>query len=124
MAVDSPHTRAVKAQPCSTSCSWIGRGRRAPRTVVGRIQPIDTMGGAPYISRMRKTTIYLDDDLYRTVQRLADASGRTQAQIIRDALLAYARGARPRPRSIGLGAGGPHLSEQADKLLSGFGEDE
>jgi hypothetical protein len=84
---------------------------------------IDRSAIVPYISRMRKTTIYLEDDMYRTLRRLADGSGRTQAQIIRDALLAYTRGERRRPRSIGMGKGGPRLSERADELLSGFGED-
>jgi predicted transcriptional regulator len=56
---------------------------------------------------MHKTTVYLDEELHRTLQRLADASGRTQAQIIREALQVYARGEQRRPRSIGMGRGEP-----------------
>jgi len=72
---------------------------------------------------MHKTTIYLDEGLLRKVRRLADASGRSQAEIIREALVAYTGGKRKRPRSIGVGRGGPDLSERAEALLEGFGED-
>jgi hypothetical protein len=73
---------------------------------------------------MHKTTIYLDERMYRLIRQKADASGRTQAAVIRDALERYVTGGRPRrPRSIGLGAGDRELSERADELLAGMGED-
>jgi hypothetical protein len=73
---------------------------------------------------MHKTTVYLDEELHRTLRRLADATGRTQAQIIREAVVAYTgKGRRRRPRSIGMGHGGPDLSDRADALLEGLGED-
>ncbi|MBI2892761.1 MAG: ribbon-helix-helix protein, CopG family [Deltaproteobacteria bacterium] len=72
---------------------------------------------------MHKTTVYLDDETQRRLRRLADASGRTQADIIRDAILAYSGGSkRRRPRSIGIGRGGRDLSARVDSLLEGFGE--
>jgi predicted transcriptional regulator len=73
---------------------------------------------------MHRTTIYLDEALHERVRQLADASGRTQAAVIRDAVLAYTTGGQ-RPSSIGLGQSGRgDLSEQAEELLEGFGEDE
>ena len=88
-------------------------------------KPLDRIAGAIYIFSMHKTTIYLDDPLYRRIRRLARASGRTQASIIREALARYTTGANPRPRSIGLGSSGAgDLSERAEELLNGMGEDE
>lgn len=74
---------------------------------------------------MHKTTVYLDEQIYEKIRRLAQATGRTQAMIIREALAAYqAGGARRRPSSIGAGASGtPDLADRAEELLEGFGED-
>ena len=81
------------------------------------------MYGAIYMACMRKTTIYLDDHLYRTVCRCAEAAGRTQASVIREAILAYTAGPA-RLRSIGLGKSGRgDLSERAEDLLRGMGEE-
>jgi predicted transcriptional regulator len=67
---------------------------------------------------------YLDDDLYERLQRMADASGRTQAAIVREALAAYTAGKQRKPRSIGLGRSGTgDVSEGAEELLEGMGED-
>jgi hypothetical protein len=74
---------------------------------------------------MHKTTIYLDEQIYEKIRRLAQATGRTQAMIIREALAAYQSGGPRRlPSSVGAGASGtPDLSERAEELLEGFGED-
>jgi hypothetical protein len=73
---------------------------------------------------MHKTTVYLDDQIYIKIRRLAKATGRTQAMIIREALAAYAGGGRPLPTSVGAGSSGTKdFSERADELLEGFGED-
>lgn len=75
---------------------------------------------------MRRTTVYLDDHTHERLQRLAEASGRTQAAVIREAIAVYSstRAAKRGPRSIGLGASGrSNLSEKAEELLDGFGED-
>lgn len=73
---------------------------------------------------MHKTTIYLEDPLYQRIKRLAQATGRTQASLIREALASYTAGESPRPRSIGLGQSGTgDLSERAEELLNGMGED-
>lgn len=73
---------------------------------------------------MHKTTIYLDEPTHQRIRQLAEATGRTQAAIIREALAAYARRPRRQPRCVGLGASGRgDLSERAEELLGGFGED-
>jgi metal-responsive CopG/Arc/MetJ family transcriptional regulator len=76
------------------------------------------------MASMHKTTIYLDEELYARVRALADASGKTHATIIREALRAYVSGeGRARPRSVGIGSSGTgDLSERAEEYLSGFGE--
>ena len=73
---------------------------------------------------MHKTTIYLDDDLYERVRRIAQAEGCTQAAVIRRAVerLTSDDGVRL-PRSMGLGRGPSDLSRRADEHLHGFGED-
>ena len=74
---------------------------------------------------MHKTTIYLDERIYRLIRAKAEAARTTQAAVIREALEAYVggRGSLRRPRSIGLGAGASDLSERAEDLLAGMGDD-
>lgn len=73
---------------------------------------------------MHKTTIYLDEPIYRKIRQLARASGRTQAMIIREALAAYTGSGRRMPSSVGAGrSADPELSERSEELLDGFGED-
>jgi predicted transcriptional regulator len=74
---------------------------------------------------MHKTTVYLDEQIYLKIRRLAEATGRTQAMIIREALAEYQGSSkRKRPSSIGAGASGTaDLSDRAEELLEGFGED-
>jgi predicted transcriptional regulator len=49
-----------------------------------------------------KTTVYLDSDTVLALRRMAEAEGRSQAELIRDALQAYTNGAkRPLPRGLG-----------------------
>ena len=76
------------------------------------------------MASMHKTTMYLDDDLYARVQRAADATGRTQASLMREAVAVYLAGGKTRrPKSLGLGRSGKgDLGERAEDLLDGFGE--
>ncbi len=51
---------------------------------------------------MTKTTVYLDADTVLALRRMAETQGRSQAELIRDALDAYTNGARrPLPRGLG-----------------------
>ncbi len=73
---------------------------------------------------MKKTSIYLDPEVDRALDRRALAEGTTKAALIRAALAAAAGGGgRPRPRAIGVFSGPGDLSTNVDKYLEGFGED-
>jgi len=77
------------------------------------------------MSSMHKTTVYLDEPIYRKIRQLARASGRTQAMIIREALAAYTGSGRRLPSSVGAGRSErADLSERSEELLDGLGQDE
>lgn len=65
-----------------------------------------------------KTTIYLPDELKRAVEREAQASGRSEAEVIRAAIAAHVTRPAPTP---GLFRAEP-MAERVDELLAGFGE--
>jgi Arc/MetJ-type ribon-helix-helix transcriptional regulator len=73
---------------------------------------------------MRKTTVYLPDDLKVSLERLAASEQRSEAEIIREALRsAVSDRGSPSPR-IPLsprGLGDPTIAERTDELLEGFG---
>lgn len=53
---------------------------------------------------MEKTTLYLPTQLHRALRELSRRTGRTQAEVMREALQAYVQGQeRPPLRSLGLG---------------------
>ena len=61
---------------------------------------------------MQKTTVYVPEELKRSLARAAAARGCSEAELIREALRAVAeRTAPPRPR----------LAERGDEALAGFG---
>ncbi len=76
------------------------------------------------MSDTRKTTVYLDGDAYRRIQRLAREQGRPAAELVREAVSEYAaRHAPARPTSIGsMDSGRGDLGERAEEYLEGFGE--
>jgi hypothetical protein len=69
---------------------------------------------------MRKTTIYLPDDLKDAVAGEAERSGRSEAEVIRSAVEAAVMPKRPRPRPA-LFSGEP-IADRVDEFLAGFGE--
>jgi len=73
---------------------------------------------------MRKTSIYLDDDLDRTLSLKAKSVGMTKAELIRQSLRAAAAEPRPRPRARGVFDGPADLARDADRHLgvTGFGK--
>ena len=72
---------------------------------------------------MKKTTVYLPDDLKEALSRLAASSGRSEAELIREAVGALARATpRSRPRGRLWASGDPSLAERVDAFLPGFGE--
>jgi hypothetical protein len=74
---------------------------------------------------LKKTSIYLEADVDRALERRAAAEGTTKAALIRLALAeATASAARPRPRACGVFDGPEDLAREADSYLAqtGFGE--
>lgn len=67
---------------------------------------------------MRKTTIYLGEDLKSAVKREAKLQGVSQAQFIRDAVSKAVERPHPQPGIID----GEPFADRADQLLDGFGE--
>jgi Arc/MetJ-type ribon-helix-helix transcriptional regulator len=75
------------------------------------------------IHAMKKTTVYLPDDLKQTLANAAVASGRSEAELIREAIRALIRDSeRPRPKGALFASGEGGLAERVDEALVGFGE--
>lgn len=83
----------------------------------------------PYTGGMRKTSVYLDDEQADRLARLSEAEGRSQAEIVRDAISCY----RPRPgqdRDFALAGNFERIDADPrpisgipdDELMRGFGE--
>jgi plasmid stability protein len=73
---------------------------------------------------MKKTTVYLPEDLKEELAALALAEGRSEAQLIRDALRRAVDGKRsPRPIIPLFTSDDPGLAENVDEALAGFGSD-
>ena len=69
---------------------------------------------------MKKTTIYLPDDLKQRLEEVARSTGKKEASVIRDAISAATRTAvapRPRVPLMERGLGDPTISENVDALL-------
>ncbi|MGZ8216475.1 ribbon-helix-helix domain-containing protein [Methylomagnum sp.] len=73
---------------------------------------------------MHKTTLYFDDDIAQSLRERANAEGRGQMEIIRDAILSYLR--QPDEREVkpglppGVGvyrSGRSDVSAQAENIL-------
>ena len=72
---------------------------------------------------MKKTTIYLPDDLKAALERAAVEKGQSEAELVRKAVEDLVRGfERPRPRLPLFSSGDPTLAERVDEELRGFGE--
>lgn len=68
---------------------------------------------------MVKTTLYLDDATASEVRRMAETEGRSQSEVIRDAIRDYAGlPERPKPKGIGkYRSGRSDISERAEEIL-------
>lgn len=67
---------------------------------------------------MERTTIYLPEELQRSLRAAARRAGRPQAELIREALSAYLeRVPRPPLRSIGLGEDRELAARDSDAWL-------
>jgi len=68
---------------------------------------------------MVKTTVYLDGDVAQSLRQLALIEGRSQAELIRDALLEFTR-RRKKPPIPGVGefdSGEVGVAERAEEIL-------
>ena len=77
------------------------------------------------ISRMKKTSIYIESDVDVALSRRAAEEGTTKAEVIRRALREAAAGSlRVKPGARGVFSGPADLAGRADEHLaaSGFGE--
>lgn len=72
---------------------------------------------------MRKTTVYLPEDLKESLEHVARHERRTEAEIIREAIAEkVSKRQRPRPQiPLGTSLGDPTASERVDELLANFG---
>lgn len=69
---------------------------------------------------MEKTTVYLPAGLKKSLQRVARATGTSEASLIRQAIEAATRDAQgPRPRLPLFDSGRRDLAERVDELLRG-----
>ncbi len=87
--------------------------------------------GAIYHSSMSetvRTTVYLDAVEYRRIKALAEAEGRSAAELIRTAVAEYtarnAAGALPSSLGLGRSEGDGDVSERLEELLDGMAERE
>ena len=72
---------------------------------------------------MKKTTVYLPDELKAALERTAAAQGRSEAELIREAVRSLTQAmAPPRPKLPLFSGGDPTLAERFDEELRGFGE--
>lgn len=74
---------------------------------------------------MRKTTVYLPDELKAALERTAVAEGRSEAELIREAVREMTRRLEPpRPRlPLFHSDADPTLAGRFEEELSGFGEE-
>lgn len=73
---------------------------------------------------MKKTTLYLPDDLKSSLERVSRAVGRSEADLLREALRVLVDGAippKPRLPITRRGLGDPTIAGRVDSLLAGFG---
>lgn len=74
---------------------------------------------------VKRTTVYLPEEMKAAVERAARAEGRTEAEVIREAIGAALAGRTDQSPTVPLvaeGLGDPSLAEQVDEALAeGFG---
>lgn len=72
---------------------------------------------------MKRTTIYLPDELKAALERTAAAQGCSEAEVVRSAVAAAVTQAHPRPQVPLFDSGDASLAERVDEALAaGFGE--
>jgi hypothetical protein len=68
---------------------------------------------------MKKTTVYIPDELAETMRSAARRTGTSEASLIREAIAAYVAAIeRPRPKSIGIVADGSLRGEDMEDWIN------
>lgn len=79
-----------------------------------------------YLTLMKKTSVYLEETHVRQLRRLAEVEGRSQAEVLRDAIVLYARRLDHLRdfacSGVAEGPGGSIADIPEEDLLRGFGE--
>jgi plasmid stability protein len=72
---------------------------------------------------MKKTTVYLPEDLKSALGRVAAQKGRSEAELIREAIRDLVRDSEPpRPRLPLFSSDDPTLARRFEEELRGFGK--
>ncbi len=72
---------------------------------------------------MEKTTVYLPSELKRALERAAQLEGRSEADLIREAVAVVAeRHAVREPTAPLFDSGDPDFASRVDEFMEGFGE--
>jgi len=72
---------------------------------------------------MFKTTVYLPDELKAALERAAQETGRSEAELIREGIQLAVERQIPPPPAIGIRVSDdPHFAENVDRHLAGFGQ--
>ena len=75
---------------------------------------------------MKKTSVYLEPEQVEQLRRVAEAEGRSQSAVLRDAIAKYANEMRQRRTfamdGVACGPGGSIADIPEEELLKGFGE--
>jgi len=72
---------------------------------------------------VRRTTIYLPEDLKSSLARAAQEERRTEADLIREGIERLLQSRHPEPRLPLFTSGKPDLAENVDRLLNDFNEE-
>jgi len=72
---------------------------------------------------VKRTTIYLPEDLKSSLARAAHEAGRTEADMIREGVERLLQSRHTEPRLPLFKSGKADLAEKVDELLAGFGEE-
>jgi hypothetical protein len=73
---------------------------------------------------MKRTTVFLPEELKAKLERAAAARGRSEADLIREGVrLVLAEREPPKPTIPLFSSGMPGIAERIDEALEGFGEE-
>jgi hypothetical protein len=86
--------------------AWASRSRNFEEMLDITNKELNKLWRPCHNAVMRRTTIVAPADLLKRLRRMAAERGSSMADLIREALEEKVGSARPKPRSIGLGASG------------------